>query len=317
MGWTADHVPDQADRVSVITGANSGIGYETTKALADHGGTVIMACRNEHRANRARESIHESVQGADLRIELVDLASLDSIADFGARLAEQEVTIDLLINNAGIGGIPRRETVDGFEYQFGVNHLGHFALTGHVLDLFSEGARVVTVSSEIHRRGRIDFDDLHSERSYGRWSAYAQSKLANLLFAAELDRRFDASNRQLISVGAHPGFVKTNFQARSSQDSFIRLFAMRIATAMFAKSPEAGARPVLYAATAPEIPRRSYVGPGGFRNQRGPPSVQEPSSIADDPLIARRLWEISREATGVRYTIEAREAGTADQEIEQ
>lgn len=303
MGWTVDHVPDQIDRVAVVTGANRGIGFETTKALADHGATVVMACRNDQRAAEARERIRESIQGADLRTESLDLASLRSIADCAERIADAGLDVDLLVNNAGIMGIPRRETADGFEYQFGVNHLGHFAFTGHVLDRLSPGGRIVTVSSEFHRQGEIDVDDLQSGESYGRWSAYAQSKLANLLFAYELDRRLEAADRDVISLAAHPGYAATGLQERAARGSAIRRIAMRAMNTLFAQSSAAGARPVLYAATAPDVPRRGYIGSGGLLNMRGHPVEQESSPASYDLEIARRLWAVSEEVTGVSYDL--------------
>lgn len=303
MGWTADHVPDQTGRVAVVTGANSGIGFETTKALADHGGTVIMACRNERRAADARERIRESVQGADLRIEELDLASLDSVADCAERLKEADLSIDLLINNAGVMGIPRRETVEGFEFQFGVNHLGHFALTGRLLEQIAPGGRVVCVSSEVHRQGAIDFEDLHGEESYGRWSAYAQSKLANVLFAFELDRRLESAGRDVTGFAVHPGYADTKLQDRSARGSRVRAALMRLLDALVAQPPDAGARPVLYAATAPDVPRRSYVGADGLLNLRGPPRVQDPAPAVQDRSTAQRLWEVSEALTGVEFEL--------------
>lgn len=303
MSWTADHIPDQTDRVAVVTGANSGIGFETTKALADHGGTVIMACRNRSRADDAKRRVQEAVQGADLHVEDLDLASVASIEAFAERVRASDWQVDLLINNAGIMGVPRRETADGFEAQFGINHLGHFALTGLLLDRLRQGGRVVTVSSGMHERGSLDFDDLHGEESYGRWDAYGASKLANVLFAYELDRRLEADGRDVISLAAHPGYADTRLQDRAAGSSTLRRLGMRVLNAVLAQPAAAGALPILYAATGPEVSRRSYVGAGGFMNMRGPPTEQPSAPATYDADLAARLWEHSVALTGVTYEL--------------
>lgn len=305
MVWTEDHLPDQQGQVALITGANSGIGFETARALADHGATVIMACRNERRATNAARNIREAVQGADLRIENCDLASLSSIEACANRVQNDGISIDVLINNAGIMGVPYRETADGFESQFGINHLGHFALTGQLFSTLSDTSRVVTVSSEMHRRASLSFADLQLKESYRRWRAYANSKLANILFAYELDRRCATAGLNLHSLAAHPGYADTALQRRSAGNSTIRRYFMRIANGLFAQPAAAGALPVLYAAAAPDVDGQSYYGPDGFLNMRGYPTTVEPAAVAQDEQIAQRLWDRSRELTGVSYPIPA------------
>ena len=304
MAWTADHIPDQRHRVFLITGANSGIGFETAKALADHDATVIMACRREGRAEDACERIREAVQGARLRIEQCDLASLSSIEACAHRLRKDAIAIDGLINNAGVMGVPYQETADGFEAQFGINHLGHFALTAHLLPILAPNSRIVTVSSEMHRRGSLAFDDVQLKHSYRRWQAYANSKLANILFSYELDRRLEKTNKPVKSVAAHPGYADTALQQRSAGDSKIRQFCMSMANSIFAQSAARGALPILFAATYPSITRRSYFGPDGLFNMRGYPTESEPALAARDVQTARNLWEHSRELTDISPPLE-------------
>ncbi|MDQ2052562.1 oxidoreductase [Natronolimnohabitans sp. A-GB9] len=304
MDWTADDVPDQQGRTIVVTGANSGIGLETTRELARNGASVVMACRRTDRGRRAAADVREDVPDADLRVEACDLASLESIHAFADRLDDP---IDVLVNNAGTMAIPRRETDDGFETQFGVNHLGHFALTGLVLEQVLEGpaARVVTVSSALHERGEIDFDDLHGERSYDRWDAYAQSKLANVLFAYDLERRFLTAGVDAKSIVVHPGYADTRLQFRGveGRGTWLRTAARRLMNAVLAQSPERGALPTLYAATAPDAEGGAYYGPGGLGNMRGPPERLASSDRSYDRETAHRLWAVSSELTGVTYDL--------------
>ncbi len=300
MSWDAGEIPDQRGRRAVVTGANSGIGLETVRELARAGAEVIMACRSVDRGRTAAGEVHADVPDAELRVEELDLASLASIEAFAERFAGE---LDLLVNNAGVMAIPRRETEDGFETQFGVNHLGHFALTGRLLDRLTGAARIVTVSSGLHERGEMEFADLHGENGYGPWTAYAQSKLANLLFAYGLDRRLAAAGRSVASVGVHPGYADTNLQFRGPElaGSRLRLAAMRVANALFAQPAEMGALPTLYAATAPDVEGGEYYGPGGLFDMRGPPERQRSSPASHDREAARRLWRISTELTGVSY----------------
>ncbi len=308
MNWTADDVPDQDGRTIVVTGANSGIGLEATRELARHGANVIMACRNTERGEDAAADVRAGVPDADLRVEVCDLASLESIRAFAERLEGEP--IDVLINNAGTMAIPRSETEDGFETQFGVNHLGHFALTGLVFEGLhtapeSEPARVVTVSSGLHERGEIDFDDLQGEQAYDKWDAYGQSKLANLLFAYELERRFLTAGLSAKSLAVHPGYADTQLQFRGieGRGSRIRLLGRQLMNAVLAQPAEKGALPTLYAATAPDAEGGAYYGPGGLLDMRGTPERQASSDRSYDRGTARRLWEVSSELTGVTYDL--------------
>ncbi|WIV67786.1 oxidoreductase [Natrialbaceae archaeon AArc-T1-2] len=307
MGWTADDVPDQRGRKHLVTGANSGIGLETTRELARNGATVIMACRSVDRANAAVTDIREGVPDADLRVERCDLGDLESIRSLADRLGDE--TIDVLINNAGTMAIPRSETEDGFETQFGVNHLGHFALTGRLLENLrpddERDSRVVTVSSAMHERGVIDFDDLHGERAYDAWDAYAQSKLANVLFAYDLERRFLTAGANVTSIAVHPGYANTQLQFRGLErrGRRFRKAARWVMNTVLAQSASMGALPTLYAATAPEAEGGAYYGPGGLMNMRGTPKRQASSDRSYDEETARRLWNISSELTDVTYEL--------------
>ena len=331
MAWTAEDIPDQTGRRIVVTGANSGIGLETTRELARNGATVVMACRNLERAEDAAADVRESIADespsgsadgsvggpVDLEIERLDLASLDSIQAFADRVSDGatgSAKIDVLINNAGTMAIPRRETEDGFETQFGVNHLGHFALTGFLLESIADDGRIVTVSSEMHRRGSIAFEDLHGETRYDKWAAYRQSKLANVCFASELDRRLDAAGSTITSVAVHPGYADTPLQARGPKrtGSRVGLAAVRVANALFAQSAAMGALPTLYAATAPDVDGGAYYGPRDFLRRRGPPEQQRSSDTSYDRDLARRLWEVSERETGVRFELPAVETDSVD-----
>jgi NAD(P)-dependent dehydrogenase (short-subunit alcohol dehydrogenase family) len=300
--WTAEQMPSQAGRTAIVTGANSGLGLEAARALAAAGAQVVLACRNTAKGEEAAKSIRSRAAGTSAIVEELDLASLESVRDCAARLVSGCESIDLLVNNAGVmapGG--RRQTADGFELQIGTNHLGHFALTGLLLPHLQgrKGARVVTVSSTAHRFGRIRFDDLQSERRYGRWRAYGQSKLANVLFARELDRRLRAAGSAVASLAAHPGYAATNLQTAAPPAFDRAVFA--ISNRLLAQSAEMGALPQLYAATRPNLDGGLFVGPDGFEEQRGHPRVVAPSKRGQDAAVAARLWEVSEELTGVSY----------------
>ncbi|MEF8902063.1 MAG: oxidoreductase [Halovenus sp.] len=307
--WTVDQMPDCTDKTVLITGANSGLGFEAAKAFAANGATVIMACRSTDRGRQAATGIRDSIgnTGATLNVKQCDLASLGSIESFAADVDRNYDAIDILCNNAGVMAIPRQETEDGFEKQLGVNHLGHFALTGHLLDLLTETdseSRIVTHSSGAHEAGEIDFDDLHREQSYGKWGAYGQSKLANLLFAYELQRRLEAADiTDTIGVACHPGYAATNLQYRGPEEagSTVRLGMMKVANAVFGQSAERGTLPLLYAATAPDVQGGDYYGPGGFMNMRGAPEKQSSSEASYDKRDAKRLWNKSEELCGIAY----------------
>ena len=317
-------MPRLDGKTVVVTGANSGLGFEGTRAFAARGATVVMACRSVERAEDAAREIRGEVRGdldGDLDVRECDLASLDSVKEFAEGLAADYDAVDVLCNNAGVMAIPRSETEDGFETQFGVNHLGHFALTGRLFDLLdaAEGiggdARVVTQSSGAHEQGEMDFSDLNWEESYGKWKAYGRSKLANLLFAYELQRRLDAAGGSeasdggdgapgIRSVACHPGYTDTNLQLRTAEESGNPLMkvGMKAANAVLGQDAETGVEPMLYAATT-DVDGGAYVEPGGLMNMRGHPTVGRSNDASYDRGDARKLWEYSTEATGVEYPV--------------
>ena len=293
MSWTADDITDQSGKTAVVTGANSGLGASIARELARAGADVVLAVRNTAKGDEVASEI-----GDHARVEQLDLADLASVRGFAERLAEPK--LDLLVNNAGVMAPPRRLTADGFESQIGTNHLGHFALTGLLLPklLAAPAPRVVTQASGAHRAMRINFDNLQGDRRYNNWLAYGQSKLANLLFAFELQRR--AANTTLTSVAAHPGYAATNLQTAGPARLWERLGG-QLGNVVIAQSAEEGALPALYAATAPDIAGGSFVGPDGFLELRGHPRLVTAAGRAYDEQTARRLWELSEELTGVRF----------------
>jgi NAD(P)-dependent dehydrogenase (short-subunit alcohol dehydrogenase family) len=301
-GWTAKEIPDETGRLAVVTGANSGLGIVVAEQLARAGADVILACRDPGRGQAAAERIAGRVPGGRVETRRLDLADLGSVRAFAGRLRAESRPVDLLVNNAGVMAPPRRLTVDGFELQLATNHLGHFALTGLLLDrlLAAPAGRVVTVSSLLHRIGRIDFDDLQSAGDYRRWRSYGQSKLANLLFAFELDRRIRRADAVLESIAAHPGFAKTNLQSASV--GRLAAIAFKPANLLFAQSAAAGALPILCAATA-DLPSGSYIGPDGPGERRGYPRVVAATAAAHDEPTAERLWDVSEELTGVSFDL--------------
>jgi NAD(P)-dependent dehydrogenase (short-subunit alcohol dehydrogenase family) len=301
--WTADQIPDQHGRLAVITGANSGLGLVIARELARAGARVVLACRNTDKGDAAAREINAAVPNASVEVSSLDLGSLDGVRAFAARFDVDHDGLDLLINNAGVMAPPRRTTDDGFELQLGTNHLGHFALTGLLIPAM-EGradARVVTMSSGAHKIGKIDFDDLQRERHYNRWRAYGQSKLANLMFALELDRRLRAAGSPLLSLAAHPGYAATNLQSAAAP-TLDRLL-MAVSNRVVAQSAEMGALPALYAATQRGLAGGTFIGPDGIAEQRGYPTEATPSGAARDEDVARRLWEVSEELTGVRFEL--------------
>src|ERR671910_2731300 len=299
-GWDVREIPDQTGRIAIVTGANSGLGLVTARELARAGASVVMACRNLDKGHAAVDGVRAAVPEAQVQLEELDLASLASVRDFAERFRATHDGLDLLINNAGAMAPPRRRTADGFELQFGTNHLGHFALTELLLPSMEgrEDARVVTLSSNAHKFGRIAFGNLSGDRRYFRWRAYGQSKLANLLFALELDRRLRASGSTVKSLAAHPGYAATNLQSAAAP-LFDRL-VMKLSDAVVAQNDEMGALPQLYAATEPGLEGGTYVGPDGPGEQRGYPTIVKPNGAARDERTARRLWEVSEQLTGVR-----------------
>jgi len=300
--WNAGDIPDQTGRVAIVTGANSGLGLVTARELARAGANVVIACRDTTKGDRAEAEIQAQVPGADLDVRALDLADLASVRGFVARLTGEHDSIDLLINNAGVMAPPRRLTVDGFESQFGTNHLGHFALTGLLLPTLMSAPkpRVVTLSSSAHRIGKINFDDLQGERHYNNWRAYGQSKLSNLLFCFELARRATAAGTGLLSVAAHPGYAATNLQF-AGPSAFYEKAIMAVTNRVLAQSADMGALPTLYGATVADLPSGTFVGPEGFLEQRGHPHIVTAISRAYNESDWRRLWEISEEMTGVTY----------------
>jgi NAD(P)-dependent dehydrogenase (short-subunit alcohol dehydrogenase family) len=303
----SDALPDLAGRTFVVTGANSGLGLETTRAFARRGARVVMACRDAGKAKAAEAGIRAGVPDARLESMELDLASLASVRRFASELAARHAAIHALVNNAGVMALPRRTTADGFEMQLGTNHLGHFALTGLVLErlLATPGARVVNVSSTMHKIGRMRFDDLHGERSYGKWSAYGQSKLANLLFTYELQRRLEKRGAKLIAVAAHPGYAATNLQfvgPRMQGSTFLERFSA-LQNRLLSQTADMGALPTIYAAIHPEVSGGDYLGPAGFLELWGQPKKVQPSARARNVSDAERLWSVSEERTGVRFPL--------------
>ncbi|MDB5060124.1 MAG: short-chain dehydrogenase [Chloroflexi bacterium] len=305
--WTEKDIPPLAGRTAVVTGANSGLGYHATLQLAAHGARVVLASRDTGKAAAAADEIRRQVPEAMLEMAELDLANLQSVRQFADTFNASHENLDMLINNAGVMAIPQRRTADGFEMQLGTNHLGHFALTGLLLPslLARPGARVVTVSSNAASRGRINFDDLQSDRKYRSWGAYGQSKLANQLFMLELDRLARQRHIDLISAGAHPGYAATNLQAVGPTMQGSRLMArlMDVLNRLVAQPASRGALPELYAATAPNVVGGEYFGPDGLLNQRGYPTRVPTAKQALDRDVARRLWQVSEELTGVRFEL--------------
>ncbi|KAA3655738.1 MAG: SDR family NAD(P)-dependent oxidoreductase [Chloroflexi bacterium] len=295
QNWTVNDIPDQTGRVAIVTGANSGIGYETARALAQKGATVILACRSLPKGETAVSQIRQETPTANLDLMQLDLSDLSSVRQFVQEFKEQYKQLDLLVNNAGVMVPPFTKTKDGFELQFGTNHLGHFALTGQLLDLIirTPNARVVNVSSMAHKMGQIDFENLNAEKNYNRSGAYGQSKLANLLFTYELQRRFQTASINAVATAAHPGWTGTNLQSHSG------LFSML--NPIFSQKPEMGALPTLYAAIAPDVQGGDYYGPRGWQEIRGYPKRVPSNSRSHDTAVAARLWDVSEALTGVTF----------------
>jgi NAD(P)-dependent dehydrogenase (short-subunit alcohol dehydrogenase family) len=292
--WSVDDIPDQAGRRVIVTGANSGIGLSTARELARKGAAVVLACRNQRKGEAALADVQRVGRAELASLDLGDLASVRAFA------AARTEPVDLLVNNAGLMAPPRGTTADGFELQFGTNHLGHFALTGLLMERLLAGtdARVVTLSSLMHRYGKLRLDDLQSERRYNRWRAYNQSKLANLLFMRELDRRARAARAPIRSVAAHPGYAATHLQTASPP--LIDRTILSVLNRVVAQSADRGALPSLFAATM-DVPGGSYAGPDGPSGLRGNPQLVGMTARAQDPDDARRLWEVSERLTGVTY----------------
>ncbi|MFN3005919.1 SDR family NAD(P)-dependent oxidoreductase [Mycolicibacterium wolinskyi] len=301
--WTEADVPDQTGRIAIVTGSNTGLGYETARALAAKGAHVVIAVRNLDKGREAVDRMRAAAPKADLRLQALDVGSLDSVRTAADELRSAYPRIDLLINNAGVMYPPKQTTVDGFELQFGTNHLGPFTLTGLLLDhlLPVEGSRVVAVASIAHRiQAKIHFDDLQWERGYNRVAAYGQSKLSNLLFTYELQRRLAAAGKPTIAVAAHPGISNTELMRHipgSTLPGFSQL------AGLVTNSPAMGALATLRAATEPGVRGGQYYGPDGFRELRGYPKLVNSSIQSHDSDLQRRLWSVSEELTGVTYPV--------------
>jgi NAD(P)-dependent dehydrogenase (short-subunit alcohol dehydrogenase family) len=300
--WTETHVTDQRGRTALVTGANSGLGFSVAAVLAARGATVVLACRDSSQARDAVDRIGAATRQAATEIVHLDLASLASVREAAAEVRSRHPSLDLLINNAGVMFAPRSATQDGFELQLGTNHLGHFALTGLLLDrlLAVPGSRVVTLSSLAHRVGHLDFDDLQSARRYRRGAAYAQSKLANLMFAFELQRRLTAAGAQTASLAAHPGYSRTNLARHLPS---VLQAAAGIAFPLISQNSSMGALPVVRAATDPAARGGEYYGPGGPGQLTGYPKLVAPAKAANDADAQRRLWAEPQRLTGVSYPV--------------
>lgn len=305
MSWTAEQMPDLTGKVFIVTGGNSGIGLAAANEFARKGAEVVLACRDEKKANAAASMIRANDPRGSAQAMKLDLADLASVRAFAEAFAQRYSKLDVLVNNAGVMALPYCKTADGFEMQFGTNHLGHFALTGALLKLLlaTPNARVVTVSSGVHRAGKINFDDLNGERSYAKWAAYAQSKLANLLFTYELQRRLEKSGATTRAVGCHPGYAATNLQAvgPTMEGSSLMVRLMEIGNRLLAQPATMGALPTMYAATAEDVRGSDYIGPSSIGELWGAPAKVKSNRASMDPAAAARLWQVSEDLTGVRY----------------
>jgi NAD(P)-dependent dehydrogenase (short-subunit alcohol dehydrogenase family) len=311
--WTEQDVPDQTGRTVVVTGASAGLGLENTRALAAAGARVVMATRDASKTEQAAARIRRAVPGAVLEHVALDLADLSSVRDAVAVIADRHEVVDVVIANAGLMATPERRTVDGFELQIGVNHLGHAAFVAGLLPAVSAApaGRIVVVSSEAHRIGRLDVDDLNwDRRRYQRWAAYGQSKLANLLYVRELARRLETAGSPIVAAAAHPGYARTELQTKGPTmqgglSGRLNELANRFANGVIAQSAARGALPQLLAATAPDVPNGSYWGPQSLGGARGAPGRAGRSAAAKDDATARRLWDRTEELTGVSHDLPA------------
>jgi len=299
--WSVTGIGDLSDRTAIVTGANSGLGFETAHGLARHGAHVVLASRNRDKADRAAAQLRERTPDASLEVLLVDLADLASVASFADSFLERHEKLDLLVNNAGIMMVPKGVTTDGFERHMGTNHLGHFALTGRLMGALeaAPGARVVTVSSLAHRSVSLDLDDLMSDRGYQPMTAYGRSKLANLLFAFELQRRCEAKGLDVTSVAAHPGVSATELADHLLTNVFLQ--PLKLLAGLMLQGAEAGARPTLRAATDTDVRGGEYFGPAGMGEVRGRATRVRATAAARNETTAERLWGVSEDLTGVAY----------------
>lgn len=302
--WKAEDIPNQKGRVAIVTGSSSGIGFEAARVLAEKGASVIIAVRNLDKGNKAAEKILGQNKAAHISVMELDLANLESIKKFAETFRNNYSRLDLLINNAGVMIPPFSKTADGFELQFGTNHLGHFALTGRLLDLLvnTEGARIVNVSSGAHKVGNLDFDDLTWEkRNYSGWRAYGDSKIANIYFTYELDRQLKENNLDLLTTAAHPGWTATELQRHAG--------LIEVLNGFFAQDIMMGALPTLRAAIENGLKGAEYFGPRGFMELRGYPVEVGTNKLSKDEAIAKKLWEVSEKLTGVKFEFHKRALG--------
>ena len=292
--WTPEQMPSLTGKIVLVTGANSGLGLESARLLASRGAEVIMACRNQSKGQQALEQIKAEFPEARLKLMTLDLADQQSVKDFTTALKSQYPHLDILLNNAGVMAPPLSRTKDGFEMQFGTNHLGHFTLTGLLLEMLekAEAPRIVTVSSVAHKFGRIYFDNLNAETGYFRWTFYGQSKLANLIFSRELHRRLQEKGSKISSIAVHPGYSDTNLQTGTAFAAFNRFFA---------QPQQMGCYPSIYAATSAEARSGEYYGPNGFMEMAGYPAKAQVRKLARNEDAAKQLWQVSEKLTGVQY----------------
>ncbi len=302
--WTTAQIPDQTGRVIVITGANSGIGFEAARVLVARGAHVVLACRSPARAADAEALLRAETPGASVEVMALDVSRLASVRAFAEQFRATHPRLDVLCNNAGVMALPPSLTEDGLDIQMATNHFGHFALTGLLLDLLKPSARVVNVSSMAHRMGGDRFEALLAGQPFNPWIIYGQSKLANILFTAELNRRARAKGVGLLAIACHPGYAATNLQATSALSGATAGYSesvARLANRFLAQTAAAGAWPTLYAITDPDALGGDFIGPGGFTGMAGPPVKATPSAAARDADLAKRLWALSAQTTGVDY----------------
>ena len=305
--WSRDHIPSQEGKIAVVTGASSGLGFSTSRALAMKGAKVIMACRNLKKGEMARQIITREGVAQEPELCQLDLASLDSVKRFALKFTESGQGIDLLINNAGLMLVPYKKTEDGFEMHFGVNHLGHFALTARLWPQLSEreGSRVVQVSSLVYHLGKIRFEDIHWEKGYFRWGAYSMSKLANLLFIHELARRLKVGKVPVIATAVHPGYADSELLTRDTgvKGNHLRSGFFKLTNSLVAQSGEDGALVSLYAATAPGVEQGAFFGPDGLLKLRGTPVPDSPSKKLINDEVAGRLWDVSESLCRLEFKV--------------
>lgn len=305
--WSADNIPNQKGRIAVVTGANSGLGYHTTMALALKGAKVIMACRSLEKGELARQQILAMNPDVELEVWHLDLASLLSVRTFTDRFHAYSDRLDLLINNAGLMAIPENRTEEGFEMQFGVNYLSHFALTAQLWQPLSStpGSRIIQVSSLAHKFGSIRFEDIHWKRKYSKWGAYGMSKLAGLLFIHELAGRISSAKSGVIAAAAHPGYASTELQAKGARmkGKWLGAALFNLANGLIAQSAAMGALPTLYAATAEDVSQGAYYGPRGFMRLWGRPALDEPDRKQISDEVAEKLWRVSESLCGTDFKV--------------